>query len=174
MHRLAVIALLLLTPACSHDTLRAAPTTATATVDTRPQRSLAEVFADAPTWPGRPWTRDGAQVSREALTLARGPEHCGWQDALFLGGEALSLSRDDARGLHFARDPRGVLTHAPHVRVQFRADAELPADAVDTGLSQGRVQLWTAASDGGAYVYLVNADDRGDAERWVRGGGACA
>lgn len=137
------------------------------------QTSLADAFADAPDWPGDPWFHEGREVPRDELTLARGPEHCDWQDALYLSGTALPAPRDE-RGDLWARDPEGVLDHFPRARADFRADAVLPADARATGYRQGDAEVWTAPSDAGDYVYLVHAGRPDDAERWVRGGGGCA
>lgn len=138
-----------------------------------PQTSLAELFDDVPDWPGEPWFQDGREVTHSELAVAAGPEHCGWQEAAYLSGHGLDAPRD-RDGRLWARDPKGVLEHFPKARSEFRAQAVLPADAVDTGYRQGPVELWTAPSDRSTYVYLVNGDDRDDVERWVRGGGGCA
>ena len=136
-------------------------------------RSLAAIFAGVGGYPGRPWYRDGREVSRQVMSLAQGPEHCDWQGALFLGGDGL-LSPRDLRGGLWTRDPNGVLKHFPQARLGFRARTTLPADASPTGFTQGAVEVWTAPSDAADFVYLVHADKRSDVERWVRGGGGCA
>jgi len=105
--------------------------------------------------------------------VAAGPEHCSWQEAVYLSGTGLKAPRDMAGGL-WERDPTGVLEHFPRAKRDFRARAVLPPDAADTGFRQGAVEVWTAPSDRAAYVYLVNGQDRADVERWVRGGGGCA
>jgi hypothetical protein len=138
-----------------------------------PRYSLADHFENAPAHPGLPWTKDGREVPAGELRLAAGPEHCNWQEAAFLGGTGLPAPRD-ARGGSWTRDPKGVLDHFPQSMKGFRASATLPDDAAPTVYTQGPVELWTAPSDGFEYVYLVNADDRTDVERWVRGGGGCA
>lgn len=135
--------------------------------------SLADRYDEAPAWPGAPWTKNGLEVPREELVLAAGPEHCGWQDSAFIGGEALSAPRDEV-GPHWVRDPRGVLTFDPRAQAEFRSPAQLPSDAAWTGYAQDGVELWVAPSDRADYVYLVNSTDRSDTERWVRGGGLCA
>lgn len=136
-------------------------------------RSLARVFDEVGSYPGKPWRKDGLEQTIRELSMAQGPEHCEWQRALFLGGEALIAPRD-MRGSLWTRDPDGVLTHFPQSKQGFLARADLPADAMATGFTQGAVELWTAPSDATEFVYLVNADDRSDVERWVRGGGGCA
>jgi len=136
-------------------------------------RSLAEVFEDAPEWPGEPWFRDGREVLHSEMTVASGPEHCNWQEAVYLGGSGLEAPRDQDGAL-WTRDPKGVLEHFPRARQEFSSPAVLPADAVDTRYRQGAVELWIAPSDQARYAYFVNADDRTDIERWVRGGGGCA
>ena len=148
-----------------------APTSASD--DRESASSLAELYEDVPPWPGEPWFQDGREVTHSELTVAAGPEHCDWQEAAFLSGYGLEAPRD-SDGRLWTRDPQGVLEHFPRAEADFRAHAVLPADAVDTGYRQGHVELWTAPSDAAAYVYLVNAADRDDVERWVRGGGGCA
>lgn len=123
---------------------------------------LAAYFTDTPAYPGRPWSKEGVAVPTSELSLAAGPEHCNWERARFLGWTLL-----------YSRDPEGVLTHSPGSQAGFRAGAVLPPDAAATGYTQGPVELWTAPSDRGEFVYLVNSADRNDAERWVRGGGGC-
>lgn len=135
--------------------------------------SLAQLFERAPEWPGRPWTREGEAVPTDVLSLSAGPEHCDWQDVTFVGGTGLPTP-PDGRGGDWVRDPQGVLAFAPQAQSEFRARAALPADAVSTGFLQGRVELWTAPGDRSAYVYLVNARDRDDVERWVRVQAGCA
>ena len=51
---------------------------------------------------------------------------------------------------------------------------QVPIGLAPTGYTRGDVELWLAPSDDGAYVYLVNARNRSDVERWVNGGGGCA
>lgn len=142
-----------------------------ADVDPSPD-SLSSGFDDAPMWPGEPWTKDGQEVSTREISLAAGPEHCSWQEAVFLGAAVLPAPRDG--GHLWSRDPQGVLTHHPRAQQEFQARATLPADAGFTGYAQGPVELWVAPSDGWEYVYLVNAENRDDVERWVQGGGGCA
>jgi hypothetical protein len=136
-------------------------------------RSLAERFADADVWPGQPWYRDGKELLSRDISLAAGPEHCDWERATFIGASDLPAPKDDRNRL-WARDPEGVLTHFPAAKAGFLAAATLPGDAKFTGYKSGHLELWTAASDFPEHVYLVNALDPDDVERWVRGGGGCA
>ena len=138
-----------------------------------PGRTLAERYDAPPGWPGDPWIKHGMEVSRDELVLAAHAEHCGWEQSAFIGGEALTAPRDE-RGSLWVRDPRGVLSHDPRAKADFRSRAALPADAEWTGYAQDGVELWVAASDNADYIYLVNRGDREDTERWVRGGGLCA
>ena len=138
-----------------------------------PDRSLAERYDEAPAWPGDPWVKDGVEVPRDELVLAAHAQHCGWEQSALIGGEALAAPRDE-RGSLWVRDPRGVLSHDPRAKADFRSPAVLPADAEWTGYAQDGVELWVAASDNADYVYLVNRANRNDVERWVRGGGLCA
>ncbi|MDT7572208.1 MAG: hypothetical protein QOE05_2382 [Actinomycetota bacterium] len=133
--------------------------------------SLAELFAEAGPYPGKPWEKYGEPVPPQDLSLAQGPSHCQWEGALFLGGAVLPAGK---AGREWTRDPEGVLTHYPRSKQEFQAHATLPDDAAPTGYTRGDVELWLAPSDEGAYVYLVNARDRTDVERWVNGGGGCA
>jgi hypothetical protein len=134
--------------------------------------SLADLFAATGEYPGTRWTRGGKEVPAQDLSLAQGPTHCQWERALFLGGAVLPVGSSGER--LWTRDPEGVLTHFPRAKQEFEAHAALPADAADTGYRYGVVELWLAPSDDGEYVYLVNARNRSDVERWVRGGGGCA
>lgn len=165
------VALALSRPLGSRQLLHAA--TRSAVVDAADRRTLAERYDNAPEWPAPPWYKDGQEVLLSELTLWRGPEHCNWEAATYLGGNALGNYRD-SRGNLWVRDPHGVLEHFPRAKRDFRSRVALPVDAAATGFEQPGVELWKAASDRGDYVYLVNSHDRQDVERWVRGGGFCA
>ena len=164
------VALALSRPLGSRQLLHAATRPAAIAPD---RRTLAERYENAPDWPAPPWFKAGHEVPLSVLTLWKGPEHCNWQRATYLGGSGLGNYRD-SRGNLWVRDPHGVLEHFPVARRDFRARATLPSDATASGFEQADVELWTAASDRGNYVYLVNRHDRRDVERWVRGGGLCA
>lgn len=127
-------------------------------------RPLSFYVRDLPAYPGQSWYRDGRKVPATEVSLHAGPEHCGWQDAAFLSGAALTGSGEGSTA--WARDPDGVLDR-PEVQQAFQAMATLPADATFTGHHLFAVELWTAPSDAGDFVYLVNGHDRDDVERWV-------
>lgn len=112
-------------------------------------------------------------VPLEELSLAAGPEHCGWQEATYLAGQGLTAPCDQL-GRLWVRDPKGVLDFYPRAQEEVRAQAELPNDARWTSYAQDGVELWIAPSDNADYIYLVNTANRDDIERWVRGGGGCA
>lgn len=130
--------------------------------------TLAEAFGPAPTYPGRPWQKDGSDVEPLELAAAAGPSHCEWQAATFLGGSAFERRT-------FIRDPRGTLDFGPELKAGFRSGAPLPGDATRTGYSSGRFVLWIAPSDPEA-VWLSNTTDNGDTERWPSAAeqGGCA
>lgn len=144
----------------------------TATPPKQGGRTLAEFYADPPSYPGDPWFRDGREVTRSEFNVAGGPEHCGWEKATFLAGTALQAQRDE-RGPLWARDPDGILEHFPAAQAGFRAGITVPEQAVFSGYSRGPLQVWTVPSDF-EFVYVVNTAVDGDVERWVRGGGGCA
>ena len=129
-----------------------------------PLRPLSFYVRDLPPYPGQSWYRDGRKVPATELSLHAGPEHCGWQDAALLGGSALTKPGEGQ--VAWVRDPDGVLDR-PEVQQAFQAKATLPADATFTGYHLFAVELWTAPSDDGEFVYLVNGHDRDDVERWV-------
>ena len=133
--------------------------------------SLAARYQNPPEYPGEPWQKAGTPVPATELQLARGATHCNWQDSAYIGGKALGTNGDDPIRAVWSRDPSGVIND--RTKAGFKAKARLPDDASFTGYTQGPVELWTAASDGGEYVYLVNSTDRTDVERWVAGGGGC-
>jgi hypothetical protein len=92
------------------------------------------------------WTdADGAAVATDVITSYRGAEHCDWESVTF-------LSFQDRQ---YVRDPAGRLTDG--VVAPFELDADLPADAEDTGLRSGVAELWTSPSDD-RRVFVVTPD----------------
>lgn len=104
------------------------------------------------------WTDgDGNRVPiQELLFSRRGPEHCGWESASFIGFDIRSKQWTD-----YVRDPEGVLTD--WTRGSYAADVELPANAKDSGYRHDDWQLWHAANR--SAVYVVTPDH---IERWPR------
>jgi len=84
---------------------------------------------------------EGNRVPTSVVTSLQGAEHCGWESVTYL------IYQDR----QYISDPRGVLD-VPFV-VPFDDDAELPADAVDTGYRQDDRQFWISAD--GTVAYLV-------------------
>jgi len=120
-----------------------------------------------------PWTApDGHEVPDDPgkgaeIGVVEGPDHCGWTSATFmhLGWPvgSVAIAADDAR--QYVRDPQGLFVD--QLAAPFDPDAELPADAVDTGYHRGPIELWISPSDQAEAVYLVNPD-AGVVERWTR------
>jgi len=89
------------------------------------------------------WTdRDGQSVPESKVVSYFGPEHCDWQDVVFLQiGYRSGLTQPGLSGeLKFLRDPAGEL--ADHTVARFEPSAELPANAVDTGWQRDGQELW--------------------------------
>jgi hypothetical protein len=96
--------------------------------------------------------RDGALARSDRIQSSPGPEHCGWESAIFLWFD----------GMQYLRDPNGVLAESTVVR--FDPDAALPDDAIDTGLHTDDWRLFTTTK--GDAVYVVTGT--GAVERWGR------
>lgn len=90
------------------------------------------------------------------LIAQRGPSHCDWESATFLGYPA--------RGDQFVRDPQGLFDQGLVGR--YDGNATLPDDADRTGYRQGEDVLWEAAN--GDALYVVRPDR---VERWPRATG---
>jgi hypothetical protein len=72
----------------------------------------------------------------------------------------------------FFRDPEGLLNDV--AEAAYDGDAELPEDAVDSGLRLGARELWAEPADdppGPEAVYVVEGDS---VERWPRFDFGCA
>ncbi|MBM7784465.1 hypothetical protein [Tenggerimyces flavus] len=97
------------------------------------------------------WTKGGRPVPGPGMVSHLGPEHCEWQSSTFL-----------YVGTHtYLRDPENVVGNG--FRAGLRQGIELPADARDTGLRAGALEVWLSPSDQGAFL-RVGAD----VERWPR------
>ena len=95
---------------------------------------------------------EGRRVPIGRLSSAAGPEHCDWQDIVFL-----HLGDDT-----FLRDTDGELRD--FLRTTYSDSAALPRHAKDTGFEHDGRRLWLAAD--GSAAYLVAVEDAGDVERW--------
>ncbi|MGH9197333.1 MAG: hypothetical protein ACRD1T_16530, partial [Acidimicrobiia bacterium] len=102
------------------------------------------------------------------LDVSRGPEHCGWESTVFIMmawpvgsrvGPPIPFGGDRVR--QFVRDPDGAV--ASELEERFDLAATLPPDATTTGFHHGEWELFTSASAGDKFVYLVTRDT---VERW--------
>ncbi|HET6166811.1 MAG TPA: hypothetical protein VFE07_08285 [Marmoricola sp.] len=106
------------------------------------------------------WTdASGARVPVSTVTSWPGPEHCDWQDIIFLelGSDASGSAQQE-----YLRDTRGKL--ADLLDVTYEADATLPKGATDTGWRHDGRELWLVPDRSAAY--LVRVGDATDVERW--------
>ena len=98
------------------------------------------------------WTdAHGRPVPTTVLDAWVGPAHCDWQSMTFLelGGATYVGNADPELADFFAE--------------KYRAHADLPADAVDTGYQRGGRHLWLSADKQRAYVGTTD-----DVELWPR------
>jgi hypothetical protein len=84
---------------------------------------------------------EGNRVPTSILTSFRGPEHCGWESVTYL-----SFAER-----HYLADPEDAL-RGTGMEVPYLADAELPADAVDTGYHLEGRHLWLSLDESVAYI----------------------
>lgn len=99
------------------------------------------------------WLDAGGRLASTRQIFSRlGPEHCGWEEIVFL-----HLDR-----VQYLRDPDGLL--ADLTVGPFRTVDALPAAAIDTGLHTPEWQLFTVADE--RFVYV--RDQEGTIERWAR------
>lgn len=150
------------------------PTAETATPDEREctsdPRSVTDLGSE-PDWRRhadyRPWTdARGCFVRIDVLAERSGPDHCGWEDAdvLIVGtplGEPYTSANDSVT---YVRDPDAVFGD-PDLAAGYEADANVPAEAVDSGFRREGLSLWHVPGDQSA-VWVVEGDT---AERWPRG-----
>ena len=113
-------------------------------------------------------------MSEKVIATFRGPEHCGWESAVFLHLGRPLVGEDkgpEASRRTYVRDPGGLFQD--HVRVPFDEDARVPPDGRYTGYHLGDVELWISPKEEESAVYVVRRDR---AERWPRlpEGFACA
>lgn len=118
--------------------------------------------------PSGAWSLEGKAVSRDQVESSAGAEHCGWQQVHFLGlSWPPGRTYDDPRRKRmYVKDPKGVLDFAPYLRQGYKADADLPQDAVDTGYRNSGYALYYSPKVGDAAVYLVSRGDK--VESWPK------
>lgn len=116
--------------------------------------------------PSGPWSLGGEVVDSDRVQSHAGAEHCNWQNVHFLVvSEPLGKAVGRAgRERTYVRDPKGVLSSAPYLRRGYDGSADLPADAVDTGLRNDGVALWHSPSVGDKHVFVVG--EKGKVEAW--------
>ena len=98
----------------------------------------------------------GRRVPITQIHSFKGAEHCSWEHITFL---ALGHER---KADWYVKDSSGKLNELLHTT--FSSDAELPADATDTGFRRDGRQLWIGRAEHAAY--LVSLDDPDDVQRW--------
>ncbi|WP_406005379.1 hypothetical protein OG440_03775 [Streptomyces sp. NBC_00637] len=92
------------------------------------------------------WTdRHGKRVATTTVSSYPGAEHCDWQSAHFL-----VMGRGEDRR-QYVRDPDGVIEENL-LTSPYDGDAEMPADAHDTGYRHGERRLWLTDDASTAYV----------------------
>ena len=111
------------------------------------------------------WSIRGQTVPADVIVTRRGPEHCGWQAILIiaLGWPLGREMRNEETTREYVRDQDGLASNA--LTGPFEPTADLPSDAVFTGLVSGSAQLWFSASDQDRYAYIVTGSS---VERWAR------
>ncbi|MEV6109350.1 hypothetical protein AB0M28_32260 [Streptomyces sp. NPDC051940] len=103
------------------------------------------------------WTdAKGARVPVASVRGRLGNDHCDWQDVLFL---TLGEGERGAEAPQYVRDEHGKLDEGM-VNGPFDPDAELPADARDTGFRRDGGELWLAADGKSAYVRSADGVER--------------
>lgn len=109
--------------------------------------------------------RDG--VLLHSVSMAAGPEHCGWQRMQFLTVSwplgSTTTGFDESLRL-YVWDPDG--TDQFGLQGTRAVVTELPSDARDTGYHRRGVRLWFATSDADRYAYLQQRD--GTFQRWPK------
>lgn len=103
------------------------------------------------------WTdARGRRVPVTDVRSSDGPEHCDWQDIVFLH---VGAGKDAQQ---YLRDTRGEL--AELTRGRYAEGVDLPDSAEPTGWRRAGRELWLVPD--AVAAYLVAVGDRGDVERW--------
>jgi hypothetical protein len=100
-------------------------------------------------------TADGCLVRIDVMAERTGPEHCDFQSALVIitGVPFGSRYTNATNDREYVRDPENVFGDFL-TSIGFDPDADLPADAVDSGLREGDRELWVVPADDST-IYLV-------------------
>ena len=108
-------------------------------------------------------TAEGCPVRLDIIMTRHGPDACGGTKVadVLIGWPLGSAAEQPNPFRIFVRDPYNVFGDS-RISRGFDNDAELPADAVDTGYRQWEAELWMRPHDD-AFIYLVHEDR---VERW--------
>ena len=94
----------------------------------------------------------------ETVTAYPGSQHCNFDSVLFI----------ELGGQQYVFDP-GSTVERQLLMGEPEKNAQLPDDAVDTGLRRGKESLWLAADGNAAYVVTGDVVQPGvSAQRWPR------
>ena len=116
-------------------------------------------------------TTDGCAVRLDVLMTRQGEDSCGGEEvADILMGQPLGAPTSESKSRMFIRDPQQILTNRKTSQA-FDADAQLPADAEDTGFRQDGLELWMRPGDDSFVYLLVNEDG---VEAWPQATGQVA
>lgn len=99
------------------------------------------------------WTDTSAQrVPTSRLESSRGPEHCDWEDMTFLSIDGGDLDG----GQTYVEHPESSL-YPDYFTVPYASDAELPADAEDTGYQRDGRHLRVAPDQSRAFIGTLDS-----------------
>lgn len=119
--------------------------------------------SDADPFLAKPWCTAGGD-GRKLVPGYRGPSEIeltkGEPGSCFTGTYTLLLGSPPGSpvgrydGYVYARDPNAAPADMVVAGPRYRRDAALPADAISTGITNGRVTLWTSATVGDKAIYV--------------------
>lgn len=104
---------------------------------------------------------DGGSIDASIIAQGPGPEHCDWDAATFLNISWAQLGYDDLPGHATYVDDVAAVIPDGDAQMRFGGDSgtveEVPADAIDTGITKGDQRLWVAP-DGAVVAGGASAD----------------